>query len=113
MAMPLSKDSLDAALWAVGGTLAGSDAVVDGNVSRAFCVVRPSGHHATRTRGMGFCIFDNVAALAGCPTSRVPLAACLPVLLPRSKTSSMPSNVPFPTESNNFSPSNTIPCWPN
>jgi len=72
LAMLLSKDSLDAALWAVGGTLAASDAVLDGNVSRAFCAVRPSGHHPTRTRGMAFCIFNNVAALAGCPTSRVP-----------------------------------------
>ena len=60
----LSSDSYTAAVWAVGGVLAAGDAVMSGNVARAFCAVRPPGHHATRNRGMGFCIFNNVAALA-------------------------------------------------
>ena len=37
------------------------DAVVSGNVHNAFCVVRPPGHHATPNRGMGFCLFNNIA----------------------------------------------------
>ena len=58
------KDSLTAAMWAVGGVLAAGDAVMSGEVRRAFCAVRPPGHHAASDRGMGFCIFNNVAALA-------------------------------------------------
>jgi len=57
----LSPGSLDAALMAVGGVFEAVDAVFDGRVSNAFCVVRPPGHHATPDRGMGFCIFNNIA----------------------------------------------------
>jgi acetoin utilization deacetylase AcuC-like enzyme len=35
-----------------------------GRVQNAFCAVRPCGHHATQTRSMGFCIFNNVAVAA-------------------------------------------------
>ena len=35
-----------------------------GEISSAFCAVRPPGHHATATRGMGFCIFNHVAVAA-------------------------------------------------
>ena len=56
--------SFKAALFAAGGVLAAVDAVMEGKVRNAFCVVRPPGHHATRTRGMGFCVFDNVAIAA-------------------------------------------------
>jgi acetoin utilization deacetylase AcuC-like enzyme len=56
--------SYEAALYAVGGVLNAVDAVVRQKVKNAFCLVRPPGHHATRDRGMGFCVFNNVAAAA-------------------------------------------------
>jgi acetoin utilization deacetylase AcuC-like enzyme len=56
--------SLDVALLAAGGLLAAVDAVVAGRVANAFAVVRPPGHHATPNRGMGFCLFNNVALAA-------------------------------------------------
>jgi acetoin utilization deacetylase AcuC-like enzyme len=53
--------SWDAALLAAGGVSAATDAVMKGQVRSAFCAVRPPGHHASRDRAMGFCLFNNVA----------------------------------------------------
>ncbi len=60
----LSSDSLEVALQAAGGILNAVDAVVEKRAQNAFCVVRPPGHHAGPGRGMGFCIFNNVAIAA-------------------------------------------------
>jgi len=57
----ISRDSYDVALLAIGGVLAGVDAVVQKKIRNAFCAVRPPGHHAERERAMGFCIFNNIA----------------------------------------------------
>ena len=56
--------SFEVALKAVGGILNAVDAVVARKAKNAFCVVRPPGHHATPNRGMGFCLFNNVAIAA-------------------------------------------------
>jgi len=56
--------SFDTALLAAGGVINAVDAVVEGRVRHAFCVVRPPGHHATPARGMGFCLFNNIAIAA-------------------------------------------------
>ncbi|MGE5609512.1 MAG: histone deacetylase family protein [Bacillota bacterium] len=53
--------SYDVARLAVGGVIAACDAVMAGRVGRAFCAVRPPGHHAERDQAMGFCLFNNVA----------------------------------------------------
>lgn len=58
---PICPESYDIARLAVGGVLTAVDAVVAGHATRAFCAVRPPGHHACHDRGMGFCLFNNVA----------------------------------------------------
>jgi len=56
--------SLDVARAAAGGLLNAVDGVIAGDWANAFCAVRPPGHHATPDRGMGFCLFNNVAIAA-------------------------------------------------
>jgi acetoin utilization deacetylase AcuC-like enzyme len=53
--------TLEAALRAAGANVLATDLVIAGAAKRAFCNVRPPGHHAERQRAMGFCFFDNVA----------------------------------------------------
>ena len=57
----LNPDSLDAARHGAGALILATDLVVGGKLATAFCAVRPPGHHATRDRAMGFCLFNNVA----------------------------------------------------
>ncbi|MBL8378538.1 MAG: histone deacetylase family protein [Burkholderiales bacterium] len=56
--------SMNAALRAAGAGVAAVDRVMSGEVQNAFCAVRPCGHHATRARSMGFCIFNNIGVAA-------------------------------------------------
>jgi acetoin utilization deacetylase AcuC-like enzyme len=56
--------SYAAAVRAAGAAVQAVDLVLDGEVERAFCAVRPPGHHAGRDRAMGFCLFNNVAVAA-------------------------------------------------
>jgi acetoin utilization deacetylase AcuC-like enzyme len=60
-ALPVSYEV--ARLSAGGATLA-IDTVLEGNANNAFAALRPPGHHATPTRGMGFCLFNNIAIAA-------------------------------------------------
>ncbi len=57
----MNENSLAAALHAAGAVVAAVDAVLMGQTDRAFCAVRPPGHHATHVDPMGFCLFNNVA----------------------------------------------------
>ena len=56
--------SYETALLAAGGLLALTRAVLDGQVTNGFALIRPPGHHATAGRGMGFCLFNNIAIAA-------------------------------------------------
>lgn len=56
-----SEFSIEAALYAAGAVTEAVDKCRSGEIERAFCAVRPPGHHAEANRAMGFCIFNNVA----------------------------------------------------
>ncbi|MFI4970881.1 MAG: histone deacetylase family protein [Lysobacterales bacterium] len=57
----MSPASPEAALRAAGAVCAAVDAAIAGRQRRAFCAVRPPGHHATPSAAMGFCLFNNIA----------------------------------------------------
>lgn len=54
-----SSNSCEAAWLAVGGVLEAVRLVLEGELENAFAFIRPPGHHAERSRAMGFCIFNN------------------------------------------------------
>ena len=60
----VSSGSIEAALHAVGGTVQAAIDVATGDLANGFVAVRPPGHHATPARGMGFCLFNNIAIAA-------------------------------------------------
>lgn len=59
-----SVDSYDAAIYAVGGALTAIDRVMNSPKSPVFSISRPPGHHASASKGMGFCLFNNAAIAA-------------------------------------------------
>jgi len=56
----ICRDSYEVAVLAAGAGIAGVDAVMSGQVRRAFCAVRPPGHHAEYDASLGFCLLNNV-----------------------------------------------------
>ncbi len=57
----VSDNSFEAAMFAAGAVTEAVDRCKSGEIERAFCAVRPPGHHAEPDRAMGFCIFNNIA----------------------------------------------------
>jgi acetoin utilization deacetylase AcuC-like enzyme len=57
-------DTAAAALHAAGAGVKAVELVLADQVELAFCAVRPPGHHAERSRAMGFCFFNNIAVAA-------------------------------------------------
>lgn len=58
---PFGKGGYEVAAKAAGGAIALFDAVYTGKVRNGYALIRPPGHHAVRERGMGYCIFSNLA----------------------------------------------------
>ncbi len=57
----MSPKSFEAARLAAGAAVSAVEEVMAGRADNAFALVRPPGHHAERSRAMGFCLFNNVA----------------------------------------------------
>ncbi len=60
----IMDDSLPTARLAAGGCLALAESIMAGDIDYGFSLARPPGHHATAGRGMGFCLFNNIALTA-------------------------------------------------
>lgn len=57
----VSPDSVRAAKLAAGAGVTAVEALYANTAKRAFCAIRPPGHHAPAERAMGFCLYNNVA----------------------------------------------------
>ena len=60
----MGPGSLRAARTAAGAAVAAVELVLGGADKRAFCAVRPPGHHAEGSQAMGFCFFNSIAVAA-------------------------------------------------
>ncbi|MEW5921647.1 MAG: histone deacetylase [Bacillota bacterium] len=60
----LTSKTYEVARLAVQGGLDAVDAVMSNKLDKVFAFLRPPGHHAEVSRGMGFCIFNNIAIAA-------------------------------------------------
>ncbi len=73
----MSASSYEAALYAAGGVIKATEAVINGEVDSVFALVRPPGHHATYEQAMGFCLFNNVAIATKCALAHYKLERIL------------------------------------
>lgn len=65
----VSPKSYEVALLAAGAACDAVQRVAEGAEKRAFCLLRPPGHHALADQAMGFCLFNNVAVAARVATA--------------------------------------------
>ncbi len=69
-----SSESVRVAELAAGSCIALALAIWEEKYRRGFSFVRPPGHHATRLRSMGFCLFNNIALAASAVLEMSPKA---------------------------------------
>jgi acetoin utilization deacetylase AcuC-like enzyme len=60
----IGANGFELAALAAGGAVTAVDAVVAGQIDNAYVLMRPPGHHAERSEGKGFCVFNNAAVAA-------------------------------------------------
>ena len=60
----ICKNDFDTARLAAGGLVQLSQGVLSEKIKNGFALIRPPGHHASRNRSMGFCLFNNIALAA-------------------------------------------------
>ena len=72
-----SAESYRTACLAAGGVLEAVTTVASGKLNRAFALVRPPGHHAEKSRAMGYCLFNNIALAAAYARQRLGLKRIL------------------------------------
>lgn len=70
----MSSGSLNAALLAAGAVIDAVEWALTQSNGRAFCAVRPPGHHAERATAMGFCLFNSIAVGAASALQHVGVA---------------------------------------
>jgi acetoin utilization deacetylase AcuC-like enzyme len=58
---PFARGGYEIAALAAGGAIELFEAVLNGDVKNGYALIRPPGHHAVSERGMGYCIFSNLA----------------------------------------------------
>ncbi|HSG72969.1 MAG TPA: histone deacetylase [Planctomycetaceae bacterium] len=73
----VSPDSYNVALHAAGAAVSAVERVLTTDESKAVCLIRPPGHHASRVHPMGFCLFSNVAVAAQAAIERHDLSRVL------------------------------------
>ncbi len=57
----MNQYTVTAALRAAGAMVAAVEDIFTSKTTKAFCLVRPPGHHAEPDKAMGFCFFNNIA----------------------------------------------------
>lgn len=60
---PLQANTFELSLLAAGGAITAGEKVMSEEATNAFALVRPPGHHASRSVGGGFCYFNNLAIM--------------------------------------------------
>ena len=60
----VGRGSYEIALLSAGGALTAVEAVMEGEAENVYALTRPPGHHAEADKGIGFCLFNNVAIAA-------------------------------------------------
>ena len=107
----MSAGSLTAARRAAGAVVDAVRAVASGEIQRAFCAVRPPGHHAGPGFAMGFCIFSNIAIAARAAQGRGP-ARGWRSSISTSTTATAPRRCSRPTRPVLFASVHQSPLYP-